>query len=535
MQIAAHSTDFTAQSTLWGVICYTNADRAWCEWLYLTVNGYPVPPTLLGHLTRDGFALPQNLAIFPDPDAKDLADGYDEALRSARYLIVICSPNSANCKEIDAQIRKFKSAGGEERIIVVIAEGDPLPCPMPAEFVEGSDWLPPWLKWRLGADDKFMAAESTEPQIVDARKGREPLDHVMGTLIAALLDIPRQEFKVFGAPETPMPPKPHPDARFDDGVTDQIWAELSQSRSDDLLQQAPSESLPVGSRKIIALVGGLLAIILIVIGMKAANWFNDSPKFSSNAVLKSAENRGAMVEKIPSVSLVNQSNASAPTSGSNDQPSPPIIGGLGKLPQPEVKRDASTNGPPLLNDVAPPVGVIGGEKISSPVVSLKSSAPALATRNPTAITSIEAIPVPEPELPAELSPEQVADQAAVALGKQISRIRAEADQMVRNGSISEALPLYRQALDASQRYAALRSNDNRAQIEAAKLCLIVGSLQANYSSAAEAVVTLQTGKKILTKLKSGKETGVERSRTLESIQAQLRHIEADAPRFRADR
>ena len=41
-------------------------------------------------------------------------------MEKSGYLVVVCSPRSAHCAEVDAQICAFKRAGGEERIRAAI-------------------------------------------------------------------------------------------------------------------------------------------------------------------------------------------------------------------------------------------------------------------------------------------------------------------------------------------------------------------------------------------------------------------------------
>ena len=125
MLTANSQSEVHPQEVIWGVISYVPADIAWCEWLYFTINGYPVPVALAVRATRDGFGLPEALSVFPDPNDNDYANRYPEALQAGRYLIVICSPHSTQCGTVESHIRDFKKAGGEERIIVLVVEGEP--------------------------------------------------------------------------------------------------------------------------------------------------------------------------------------------------------------------------------------------------------------------------------------------------------------------------------------------------------------------------------------------------------------------------
>ena len=119
------------------------------------------------------------------------------------YLVVVCSPRSAHCAEVDAQICAFKSAGGEERIIALVVEGGPEGALEKAAKTESPGWLPSWLRWRL-QDDTFATADAGEPRIVDARPGRASLKEIRDILLAALLDVDAWELEVTGSLAHPV-------------------------------------------------------------------------------------------------------------------------------------------------------------------------------------------------------------------------------------------------------------------------------------------------------------------------------------------
>ena len=70
--------------------------------------------------------------------ATKLTPQIEEALRNSRYLIVVCSPNSAKSKYVNEEIEYFKSLGGETKILPYIIAGkattdeDPDCCYAPA-------------------------------------------------------------------------------------------------------------------------------------------------------------------------------------------------------------------------------------------------------------------------------------------------------------------------------------------------------------------------------------------------------------------
>ena len=197
----------------WAVVDFVPEDAAWCDWLYRNLNGYPVPSPLIERMTPHGFPRPDCLSIFPDRRDPEHEEHLPSALALSKYLIVVCSPHSAHAAACDEEIRAFKSTGGEERIIVLVVEGQPdagsdrLPLPPTAE------WLPVWLRWRMGEDGVFINAERSEPRIIDARPGAHHLQEVRDELLAALLETRSDQLAALGGLTRPVefcPPPPVP-------------------------------------------------------------------------------------------------------------------------------------------------------------------------------------------------------------------------------------------------------------------------------------------------------------------------------------
>ena len=187
----------------WAVAAFAPQDALWADWLYRNLNGYPVPPCMVGSATLHGLPRPDCVSLFPDRRDPEHAAHYPRALEKSGYLVVVCSPHSAHCAEVDAQICAFKSAGGEERIIALVVEGAPEGAQENAPKTAAPAWLPAWLRWRL-ADDAFNVADSGEPRIVDARPGRASLKEVRDILLAALLEVDAWELEVVGGLSRPV-------------------------------------------------------------------------------------------------------------------------------------------------------------------------------------------------------------------------------------------------------------------------------------------------------------------------------------------
>ena len=181
----------------WAVAAFVAEDAQWADWLYRNLNGFPVLASLIGEPTAYGLARPDCVSIFPDRRDPDYAAHYPQALEKSGYLIVVCSPRSARCPAVDAQICAFKKAGGEERIIALVVEGAPDRALESAAKSAEPAWLPAWLRWRL-TDDAFSETDRGEPQVVDARPGRTSLKEVRDQLLAKLLEVDAWELEITG-------------------------------------------------------------------------------------------------------------------------------------------------------------------------------------------------------------------------------------------------------------------------------------------------------------------------------------------------
>jgi uncharacterized protein with WD repeat len=103
-------------------ISYSHKDKKVAKKLQNFIQGYKIPAKL-----EDRPDLPKRIGrVFRDEDelvGDELTPQIEEALRQSRYLIVVCSPNSAKSKYVNEEIEYFKSLGGETKILPYIIAG----------------------------------------------------------------------------------------------------------------------------------------------------------------------------------------------------------------------------------------------------------------------------------------------------------------------------------------------------------------------------------------------------------------------------
>ncbi len=106
-------------------ISYQRKDEEWAERLRKKLEHYRLP----SNIRKQNTSLPKEIRpIFRD--ALELTGGFlakeiETALQQSKYLIVICSPNSAKSPWVNKEIQTFIDLGREDRIIPFIIDGTP--------------------------------------------------------------------------------------------------------------------------------------------------------------------------------------------------------------------------------------------------------------------------------------------------------------------------------------------------------------------------------------------------------------------------
>lgn len=106
-------------------ISYQRKDEEWADRLRSKLEHYRLPSSL----RKQDLSLPKEIRpIFRD--ALELAGGVlakeiETALQNSKFLIVICSPNSAKSPWVNKEIQTFIDLGREDRIIPFIIDGTP--------------------------------------------------------------------------------------------------------------------------------------------------------------------------------------------------------------------------------------------------------------------------------------------------------------------------------------------------------------------------------------------------------------------------
>jgi len=166
-------------------ISYSQKDKRFAKRLHKVLESYKLPTGIDVQASATKRRLGR---FFRDEDemgaSTDLGQALRDAIEDSEYLIVICSPQSAQSKWVNEEILHFKRTGRENKIFAVIIDGEPNVSSTEAAVKE---CFPPALRYQLGKDGQITDL-STEPLGLDIRK--ESLLRLKVRLAASLLNIP---------------------------------------------------------------------------------------------------------------------------------------------------------------------------------------------------------------------------------------------------------------------------------------------------------------------------------------------------------
>lgn len=110
-------------------ISYSHRDKAWASRIHARLELFRTPKKLVGAAGLHG-DIPRKLTpVFRDreelPSGSALGPALQDALQRSEFLLVLCSPASANSKYVNEEIRFFRRTHGDERVLAAIVDGEP--------------------------------------------------------------------------------------------------------------------------------------------------------------------------------------------------------------------------------------------------------------------------------------------------------------------------------------------------------------------------------------------------------------------------
>ena len=106
-------------------ISYNSKDDRWAKWLQRKLEAYSIPVSIRSEQGAEG-RREKKMRVFryrSDLNTVSLNDGLAHELDEARWLIVICSPNSAKSAWVGKEIQHFIDTGRKDKILPFIVDG----------------------------------------------------------------------------------------------------------------------------------------------------------------------------------------------------------------------------------------------------------------------------------------------------------------------------------------------------------------------------------------------------------------------------
>ena len=182
------------QFKYWAFISYSHADEEWAKWLHKSIETYHVPRKLVGRDTANG-PLPKRLfPVFRDrdelPGASDLGGKIQEALKTSRSLVVICSPKSAVSKWVNEEVKTYKTLGRAGHVLCLMIDGEPNAAPDSGLL----ECFPRAVRFQVGADGEIIE-EPAEPIAADARPGKDGKTNALFKLLSGMMGVGYDELR----------------------------------------------------------------------------------------------------------------------------------------------------------------------------------------------------------------------------------------------------------------------------------------------------------------------------------------------------
>ena len=170
-------------------ISYSHADEAWGAWLQRSLEAFS-PPGSLAQTLRTAGRSARLAPVFRDredlPVAGSLNSAIQAALADSEFQIVLCSPNAANSRWVNEEIKLFHKLHGPGRSFALIVDGEPGAAAIAGR--ETAECFPPALRFALDPDGRVTDTPS-EPLAADARQGGDGKKYALLKIAAGMLGV----------------------------------------------------------------------------------------------------------------------------------------------------------------------------------------------------------------------------------------------------------------------------------------------------------------------------------------------------------
>ena len=166
-------------------VSYSWADAAWGKWLHQAIETYRTPAVLIGKDGANGPVPARLHPLFKDREEEaagsSIGNAVETALDASEFLIVICSPLSAQSQWVNREIAWFKTHRDPGNILALIVDGEP--------GGGENECFPKALTHQVAADMSITDIPVDHPLAADARDSGDGKRRAKLKLVAAMLGV----------------------------------------------------------------------------------------------------------------------------------------------------------------------------------------------------------------------------------------------------------------------------------------------------------------------------------------------------------
>jgi len=180
-------------------ISYSHKDEKIAAKLHRYIEQFRIPKKMEMKREQKSEKFPKRIfPVFRDkdelPSSADLGAQIETALRNSDFLVVICSPYSAQSRWVNEEIITFKRIGKTAHILALIVSGEPN-AEEKTDVSNKEECFPEGLKYAFDADGTLNHSVRMEPIAADCRKGRGNTSDAFMKIVAGLLGVGYDELK----------------------------------------------------------------------------------------------------------------------------------------------------------------------------------------------------------------------------------------------------------------------------------------------------------------------------------------------------
>jgi tetratricopeptide (TPR) repeat protein len=171
------------------LISYSHADTRWAKRFRKSLERFKIDKDLVGRQMPTG-RIPKSLyPVFRDRDeftaGRALSEQTIAALNASAALIVICSPNGAQSRHVNEEVRLFKANLRGRPLVPIIVDGQPGDI--------DQECFPPALRFLVDSDGAITDQPAEELLAADVRREADGWGLALAKVVASLLALETEE------------------------------------------------------------------------------------------------------------------------------------------------------------------------------------------------------------------------------------------------------------------------------------------------------------------------------------------------------